>query len=194
MSTEENTSSENSHHDEDIEMLDYFDTSDNESARLAGAVRALDSVIQGKAEPFLPPRFGYVQLFDFLESLKSNIQLHNYCGSIDTKPHQTIAAIAYELYRNAQDTPTATGRLRRFRLVGGRWKDAIRSSPLLLLAFSKTAASFAEDPTKADNQTTRILLLKALDDVPDQLKNVCTKLSDIANLEVIGALAKYRAA
>ncbi|KAM3537516.1 hypothetical protein ARSEF1564_009563 [Beauveria bassiana] len=32
MSTEENTSSENSHHNEDIEMLDYFDTSDNESA------------------------------------------------------------------------------------------------------------------------------------------------------------------
>ncbi|KAM3491267.1 hypothetical protein MY3957_005449 [Beauveria namnaoensis] len=110
---------------------------------LAAAVRALDGVISGKNEPYLPPRFGYLQLFGFLESLRKRIERDKKHGFIEAESHRTNAALAYELYRNAQDIPTTASHLRRLRLIGSRWKDAVRSSPFLLLAFSKTAESFA---------------------------------------------------
>ncbi|OAA34346.1 hypothetical protein ISF_10016 [Cordyceps fumosorosea ARSEF 2679] len=141
---------------------------------LAAAVRALDGVISGREEPYLPPRFGYLQLFHFLESLRSRIERDKKRGFIQAESHRTNAALAYELYRNAQGIPTTTSHLRRLRLLGSRWKDAVRSSPFLLLAFSKTAESFAKYPS------FRKLFLMALDDVPDKLKNICGELSSIA--------------
>lgn len=110
---------------------------------LAAAVRALDRVISGKDEPFLPPRFGYLQLFHFLELMRSRVKCDKKCGFIIAENHRTDAALAYERYRNAQDIPTTTSHLRRLRLIGSRWKDGVRSSPFLLIAFSKTAESFA---------------------------------------------------
>ncbi|KGQ02907.1 hypothetical protein BBAD15_g11874 [Beauveria bassiana D1-5] len=156
---------------------------------LAAAVRALDGVISGKNEPYLPPRFGYVQLFGFLESLRKRIERDKKHGFIEAESHRTNAALAYELYRNAQDIPTTASHLRRLRLIGSRWKDAVRSSPFLLLAFSKTAESFAKSPSKADNQTFQKLVLKALDYVPDKLKYVCGELSSIADREAASRLS-----
>ncbi|KAJ3498207.1 hypothetical protein NLG97_g1304 [Lecanicillium saksenae] len=150
---------------------------------LAPAVRALDEVISGKHDPYLPPRFGHVHLFHYLGSLKGRIERDKKCGLIEAKSHVTNAALAYELYRNAQDKPTTTSRLRRLRLIGNRWKDAVGSSPFLLLAFSKTAESFAKYPSKADNKTFRSLVLKASNDMPEELKNVCYELSIIAEQE-----------
>ncbi|KAM3543874.1 hypothetical protein ARSEF1564_003211 [Beauveria bassiana] len=110
--------------------------------RLAAALRALDGVISGKDEPYLPPRSRYVQLFHFLKSLRSKIERDKKRGLIEPENHRTNATLAYELYRNAQDTPATTTHLHRLRLIGSRWKDTVRSSPFLLLAFSKTAESF----------------------------------------------------
>ncbi|KAM3548065.1 hypothetical protein ARSEF4850_009640 [Beauveria asiatica] len=64
---------------------------------LAAAVRALDGVISGREEPYLPPRFGYLQLFHFLESLRSRIERDKKRGFIQAESHRTNAALAYEL-------------------------------------------------------------------------------------------------
>lgn len=111
--------------------------------RVAEAVRVIDGVIGGEYNPELPPRFGFVQLFNFLESLKSRIEADKRRGLIAAESCRINATRAYELYRNAQKISTSIDRLRRFRQIGSRWRGAIRSSTLLLIVFSETAESFA---------------------------------------------------
>ena len=111
--------------------------------RMAAAVRSIDRVIGGEYSPELPPRFGYVQLFNFLESLKSRIEEDIKRGVTATESCPINAAQAYEVYRGAQETPTGATRLRHLRHVGTCWKNAIHSSTLLLVIFSETAESFA---------------------------------------------------
>lgn len=111
--------------------------------RLTGAVEALEAVISGEQEPELPARFGYLQLFNFIESLKSRIELDKRRGLIEAESCRINATRAYQIYLNAQGNSMTATRLRHLRQIGGRWKDATRSSALLLLIFSVKAESFA---------------------------------------------------
>ena len=110
---------------------------------MAHAVRCLDNAMSGGYEPDLPSRFGYIQLFNFLEILKRRIDYDKKRGLIQSDTCRINASRAYDIYRDAQETPCTTKRLRHCRQIGSRWKHASRASPLLLLLFSNTAESFA---------------------------------------------------
>lgn len=110
---------------------------------LNAPVQRIDRVIAGEYKTTLPPRFGYVRLFDFLECLKFRVKRDKAEGLIAPKNGHVNAAHAYSIYRNAQGTIPAKYNLRLYRQTGGRWKKLTGPSILLLTIFSKTAESFA---------------------------------------------------
>lgn len=114
---------------------------------LTAAVQAIDSVIAGKFGTELPSRFGYVQLFNFLETLSRRIQSDKDRGAIPSEPSRINAARAYDIYRNAQCVASGKDTLRHLKQIGSRWKHLIGSSTLLLAIFSETAESFAYMPS-----------------------------------------------
>jgi hypothetical protein len=107
---------------------------------VVAAAQAIDSVIAGETE--LPSRFGYVQFFSFIEILRSRIQAEKTLGFIEPRPSVVNASHAYEIYRMAQNKPSAPEQLRHWKRVGGRLKQ-LASSDLLLTIVSITADCYA---------------------------------------------------
>ena len=107
---------------------------------VVAAVQAIDSVIEGGTE--LPSKFGYVQFFKFVESLKSRVQAEKALGFIQPTPSVGNASHAYEIYRMAQNVAHPLEQLRHRKRVGCRMNQ-LASYALLLIVFSNKADSIA---------------------------------------------------
>lgn len=107
---------------------------------VVSAAQTIDSVIAGGTE--LPSRFGYVQFFNFVESLKGRMQVEKHLGFVESRSSVGNASHAYEIYRMAQTVACPLEQLRHWKRIGGRLNQ-LAGSALLLIVFSATADSFA---------------------------------------------------
>lgn len=113
-------------------------------AQLEKAVNALESVINGRPGGVLLPRFGYLQLANFLDALESRIKTQREAW---LEPHDRSGdlyiTIAYRLYLNAQGLDFSSPKLKndpsRKRAIGRRWRPYTEPSSLLLIIYSDFA-------------------------------------------------------
>ena len=113
------------------------------SLNVTASVRRIDSVIAGGGGTDLPRRFGYVQLYKFLEDLRARVRRERALGLIQLENGHVDAAHAHEIYRKAQRVTQRKDVLRRNKQIGSRWMQLASTSTFLLIVFSETAESFA---------------------------------------------------
>lgn len=111
-------------------------------AHIASAVHALENVITGELGEILPPKFGLLQLANFLDALEDRIKTDRISWMIthERTPGKRAATIATDLYLNAQglDPRSASHRnmLSTKRSAGRRLRGFAAPSSLLLIIYS----------------------------------------------------------
>ena len=110
------------------------------SVDLTSAVNAINLVIKGKLRPALPPRFGFVQLVNFLESLEDRVRRDKSQGLLAPVIGRRDSSYAFDYYlKNATSTSLTRSYLSHLKRIGLRFKGFSGSSPLLLVVCSETA-------------------------------------------------------